>query len=63
MFLRFIKWAGLVCEIWYKMVNDRMGVRREGQNGHLPPIGVASGLGQGGQNLAEEDPLATVGGH
>jgi len=31
-----------------------MGVRKEGQNGHLPLSGVAIGLGQGGQNLAEE---------
>jgi len=31
-----------------------MGVRREGQNEHLPPSGVAVGLGQGGQNLTEE---------
>jgi len=45
------------------MVNDRMDVRREGQNGHLPPSGVARGLGQGGQNLAEGGPLATIEGH
>ena len=30
-----------------------MGVHREGHNGHLPTSGVGSGLGQGGQNLAE----------
>ena len=40
-----------------------MGVRREGQNGHLPSSGVASGLGQGGQNLTEGGPLATVESH
>jgi len=28
MFLRFIRWAGLVCGTWYKMVNERTGVRR-----------------------------------
>ena len=31
MFLRFIRWAGFVCGIWYKTVNDRMGVRRVGK--------------------------------
>jgi len=40
-----------------------MGVRREGQNGHLPSSGVARGLGLAGQNLAEGGPLATVEGH
>jgi len=40
-----------------------MGVRREVQNEHLPPSGVARGLGQGGQNVAEGGSLATAGGH
>jgi len=40
-----------------------MGVRKEGQNGHLPSSGVARGLGQGVQNLDEGGPLATVEGH
>ena len=31
MFLRFIRWAGLVCGTWYKIVNDCMGVRRVGK--------------------------------
>jgi len=29
-------------------------------NGHLPPSGIARGLGLAGQNLAEGGPLATV---
>ena len=38
MLLRFIRWAGLVYGTWYKIVNDRMGVRRaRGQNRNLPP--------------------------
>jgi len=40
-----------------------MGIRREGQNKNLPPSGVTRGLGQGGQNLAEGGPLATLEGH
>jgi len=28
MFLLFIRWAGLVCGTWYKMVSERRGVRR-----------------------------------
>jgi len=51
----------LQCSV--KRANDRMFVRREGKNVHLPPSGVARGLGQGGQNLAEGGPLATVEGH
>jgi len=31
MFLRFIRWAGVVCGTWYKRVNDRLGVRRVGK--------------------------------
>jgi len=31
MFLRFIRWAGLVCGTWYKIVSDCMGVRRVGK--------------------------------
>ena len=41
MFLRFIRWAGLVCGNRYKIVNNRMGVRREGKTGICPlKIGI-----------------------
>jgi len=36
MFLLFIRWAGLVCGTWYKIVNDRMGVRKSGKTGISP---------------------------
>jgi len=39
--LRFIRRAGLVCGTWYKIVNDRMGVRRAGrQNGNFSPAWI-----------------------
>jgi len=37
MFLRFIRWAGFVYGTWYKIVNDRMGVRRVGKY-PFPPL-------------------------
>jgi len=44
MFLRFIRWAGLVCGTWYKIVNDRTGVRR-GVNARFPlEIGIKNQL-------------------
>jgi len=45
MFLRFIRWAGLVCETWYKIDNDRAGVRKGGQMPFFPlEIGIKNQL-------------------
>ena len=37
MFLRFNRWAGLVCGTWYKIVNYRRTVRRGGKCPFCPP--------------------------
>jgi len=38
-FLHFIRWAGLVCGTWYKIVSDRTGVRR-GANARFPSLEI-----------------------
>jgi len=40
-FLRFIRWADLVCGTWYKIVSDRMGVRKWAKRTFAPlAIGI-----------------------
>ena len=34
-----MRWAGLICGIWFKIVNDCIGVRKGG-NGHLSPLDI-----------------------